>query len=410
MAKVIYKQGTKATYLSLLEKNPNALYFCTDTCELFKGNDLFSDGLRMVDSYDMLPEFKVAADGILYFCLDNGCGYVLSRVRDAWIPVIHGVDGVTIDIGEDGLMHVKSVAIEAVTGLADKLAEIEQQAVKGSNEISISEDGTLKLISISQSKVIGLEDRLAEIEQSIVGGIRYRGSVEKVVDLPADAQQGDLYEVREDNSEWCFNGDQWFEYGKTTNTDRFVERDDLDSLAKMVKYEICDKPTGTLVNYYDKEIRVMCPANTKWQKQSVGATGNANMYYMSFKAYAPEGAVSFKEGDRGVIVDEMFTFDSEFAGTDEFGRNYSICWLALALYDEDSDKWTYFGENSTTNKYIGWDYIVEWYDANGIVIASDCIRINLANESCYISTNPYYVNELRAAVSAVEEGYTWGDM
>jgi hypothetical protein len=157
------------------------------------------------------------------------------------------------------------------------------------------------------------------------------------------------------------------------------------------KYEITSVPDGTLVDYRDKEIRVMCPVDTKWVKQNVGSSGNANMYYMGFKAYAPQGAVSFKEGDRGVIIDEMFDFNGDFAGTDEYGRNYSICWLALASYDAGSDTWTYFGKNSSESKYIGWDYIVEWYNADGIVIASDCVRINLSNENCHSSTKPYYV-------------------
>lgn len=177
-------------------------------------------------------------------------------------------------------------------------------------------------------------------------------------------------------------------------TDKKVE------LAEKVKYEITSKPVGTIVNYGEKEIRVMCPSDTEWVKQNVGETGNANMYYMGFKAYAPENAVSFKEGDHGVIVDKMFTFDDDFAGTDEFGRNYSIVWLALASYDESSNTWSYYGEKSTVNKYIGWDYVVEWYDAEGIMIASDGIRINLSNEECHSSIEPYYMNNAINAANA----------
>lgn len=179
---------------------------------------------------------------------------------------------------------------------------------------------------------------------------------------------------------------------------------EVKAVYKPIKYEITSKPEGTLVDYRDKEIRVMCPENTKWVKQSVGGTGNANMYYMAFKAYAPEGAVSFKEGDRGEIIDEMFTFDSDFAGTDEFGRNYSICWLALASYNESSDTWTYFGKNSTTEKFIGWTYVVEWYNEDGVVIDSDSIRINLSNEKCHSSIEPYYILNVNAEVDAkIEE-------
>lgn len=175
-------------------------------------------------------------------------------------------------------------------------------------------------------------------------------------------------------------------------TDGKVEAAMNEHLTK--KYEITSAPTGTLVNYGEKEIRIMCPADTKWVKQNVGSTGNANMYYAGFKAYAPEGAVGFKEGDQGVIEDEMFDFTGDFAGTDEYGRNYSIVWLALASYDEDSDTWTYFGKNSSTSKYLGWTYIVEWYNADGVVIASDSVRINLSNESCHSSIEPYYVGTM----------------
>lgn len=169
-----------------------------------------------------------------------------------------------------------------------------------------------------------------------------------------------------------------------------------DKLYTRVKYEISHKPDSAIVDYREKEIRVMCPADTEWTQQNVGPTGNANMYYMGFKAYAPEGAVSFKEGDRGVIVDEMFTFDDDFAGIDEFGRKYSICWLALASYN--AGVWTYYGKNSTVNKYIGWTYCVEWYDENGKIIESDCIRINLSNENCHSELLPSYVSAMKVAL------------
>ena len=168
------------------------------------------------------------------------------------------------------------------------------------------------------------------------------------------------------------------------------------------KYEISHKPEGTLVNYRDKEIRVMCPVDTKWTKQNVGSTGNANMHYMGFKAYAPDGAVSFKEDDKAIIEDQtMYYFENnDFAGIDENGRKYSIIWLALASYDETSDTWSYFGAKSTTEKYIGWYYSVEWYDIDGVLIESDCIRINLSNENCHASIEPFYMSNIIKTVNA----------
>lgn len=175
-----------------------------------------------------------------------------------------------------------------------------------------------------------------------------------------------------------------------------VDFDEADARYEPRMYEITSKPVGTLVDYFDKEVRVMCPSGTQFTKQNVGATGNANMYYMGFKAYAPEGAVSFKEDDKAVIEDQtMYYFENnDFAGVDEFGRKYSILWLALASYDETSGTWSYFGANSTVEKYIGWYYSVEWYDAEGVMIASDCIRINLSNEQCHSAIEPYYIGSL----------------
>lgn len=179
-----------------------------------------------------------------------------------------------------------------------------------------------------------------------------------------------------------------------------IDAEEADAKYLSRKYEITHNPVGTLVDYRDKEIRVMCPANTQWVKQNVGSTGNANMYYMGFRAYAPEGAVSFKEDDQATIEDDtMYYFeDNDFAGVDELGRKYSIVWLALASYDESSDTWTYLGEKSSTEKYIGWYYSVEWYDADGVIIASDRVRINLTNEECHLDIEPFYMADVTAEV------------
>ena len=73
-----------------------------------------------------------------------------------------------------------------------------------------------------------------------------------------------------------------------------------------------------------------------------------------------------------------------------FGRKYKNHWFALAMYDETLDVWTYFGNNSTTEKYIGWTYVVEWYDKDGRMIDTDKIRINLSNADCHLALDPYY--------------------
>ena len=166
--------------------------------------------------------------------------------------------------------------------------------------------------------------------------------------------------------------------------------DYMKATTRPIKYEVKNVPAGTSVDYRDKEIRICCPKDAVFTKQNVGPTGNENMYYMSFYAYAPEGAVSFKEGDRGTIVDTMFDFTDSAAGTDAYGRNYSVCWLALASYNPAYDTWTYYGNNSKADDMIGWDYVVEWYGEDGKMISTDKVRINLSNADCHLSYEPCF--------------------
>lgn len=168
-----------------------------------------------------------------------------------------------------------------------------------------------------------------------------------------------------------------------------------DELYESVKYEITHYPAGTIVSYMDKEIRILCPADTEFVQQNSGAGADASAYYVGFKAYAPANAVSFKEDIDKVINDpEMYSFENnEFAGTDKYGRKYSIVWFPVAKLQDDGT-WNYRGSNSSSSKYTGWYYTVEWYDANGKVIDTDTIRINLSNEDCHNNPEPYYMGSL----------------
>lgn len=174
------------------------------------------------------------------------------------------------------------------------------------------------------------------------------------------------------------------------------------TIFKRIKYEISNKPAEALVDYRDKEIRILCPTDTQWELQNVGANGDASRYYVGFKAYAPnDNVVSFKEDLAKTITDEtMYYFvDNEFAGIDAYGRKYSIVWLPVASYDEATTTWTYSGINSSTSRYLGWYYSVEWYDANGKLVDSDTIRINLTNEACHSSIEPFYMGSVVKGVS-----------
>ena len=178
-------------------------------------------------------------------------------------------------------------------------------------------------------------------------------------------------------------------------TDRMVEAAMGEHLTK--KYEIANVPEGTLIDYRENEIRIMVPENAQFTKQTVGEGGDPNCYYATFKTYVPnDNAVGYIEQLGDQIDSEIQTKFS----TDEYGRRYQSTWLALARYDEATNTWAYYGKGSSKERYIGWDFHINWFDANGVAIASDGIRISLSNERCHSLIEPYYVGSMMKEVDA----------
>lgn len=168
-----------------------------------------------------------------------------------------------------------------------------------------------------------------------------------------------------------------------------------------VKYEIVDAPVGTLVDYKDEEIRILIPEGTQFAKQSVGSNGDPNTYYVTLKTYVyNDDVVGYKEIINGQADAEILT-DLK---VDEYGRKYQPTWLGIAKYDESTDTWSYYGANSQTSKYIGWDYTLQMYNADNVMIASDSVRINLSNEDCHSAIEPYYIGKLSKEIDTkIEE-------
>lgn len=515
MANVRFYSGTKQQYLSLATHNPLALYFCDDTGELFKGDILLSDGIRVVPTRADLPSFDCAAEGVVYYITDTRAGFMLAPTRDEWLQTIYApvTDVNSIPEGEE---YNVVTTVGAVRDIEAKIYERINDVAAGSLSSLTAVDGTIVIAdTVNGGKSIGVaiapnagnqlvavEGGLfvpsvvvpeysiekVETEDGFSASYKLKKTVDDAVSYVGDTiniakdlvlQSATLETVTEDGVPYAGAkvGDPYIKmvfnnadasnlyipvsglvdtyvagtgieivdnrisvkladnaHGlvavngaltinlATRKTDGAMSAQDklvVDSIPYVYeakKYDISGTPVGTLVNYGDREIRVMCPADAEFTKQNVGSTGNPNMYYMTFKAYAPDGAASFKEGDRGVIVNEMFGFDGPASGIDEFGRKYSVCWLALASYDANADAWTYFGKNSSDNKYIGWDYVVEWYDENQNKIGFDSVRINLSNESCHYNHMPYYManyatsEDIEEIKDSLEESMVWGEM
>ena len=465
-----YSVKLKSTFEALEAKDSLALYWIAETSELYKGSQLFgvgalatkeAAGLLSAEDKAKLDEL-VAASGKLNLTAVDGTIKLSEIAGGKSIGVaISTQTGNALVAVEDGLFVPAAKEVSVPEYSIEKQA-VAEDGFSVSYKLKRTVDGSSSYVGdvINIGKDMVLQG--ATLEVVIEADVPYVGAVvgDPYIDMAFnDANASHIY-VPVNGLVDTYTAGKGIEVvdGKisvkiaenshglvavdgamtmvlaTAEQDGAMSKEDkvfIDAIptvystiervketAVQVKYEVAYKPEGTIVDYRGKEIRVMCPADTKWVKQNVGDTGNANMYYMGFKAYAPEGAVSFKEDDQDVIEDNtMYYFDNnQFAGVDEFGRKYSIVWLALASYNEVNDTWTYFGAKSSTKKYIGWYYTVEWYDANGVMIDADQIRINLSNEYCHNVATPYYMSNYATMDQFIEledtltDSVTWADL
>ena len=431
---VLFKVGTREQFDAIVTKSEITLYWLSDTQELYKGDVLFGTGALATKSVAGLlsPEDKKKLDELV----------------SGGVSGLSAVDGTIVFTDDENGGKKIGVAISEKEGNA-----------------LVTVEGGLFVASVDltdvQKKLTAVEGSIAQLQEDIVGGIRYKGAVTTMEELPDDAKQGDLYEVTDDGSEWCYNGQKWFEYGSahftpvagngiqvngneiaikiatdsngliavegglsinlaTAENNGAMSKEDkafIDSIPHAYvakKYEITGAPEGTLVNYYEKEIRIMCPNNAEYNLQNVGAGGDANSYYVTLNTFAPAGAVGYVE-HLGGQVDEEILRDIKI---DKYGRRYQPTWLAVAKNSAEAG-WYNYGANSTESKYIGWDYQIDWYNSDNVIISSDNIRINLSNENCHFTSEPYYmagyaesseVENLKVVIQEIEQSYCWGTM
>lgn len=461
-SKVRFFFGTLAKYQALEIKDPLALYFVTDEetgkVYLYKGSQLYaSDALAsaIADGW-MSKEDKInldnltanaitnlqPVDGSIVINSGNKIGVALSAEAGNILALKD--DGLYVDTTGVSIDDVPSYEIEKQSDSGDAVAVYKLKKTVGSNSSYVGDEITIPkdlVISSGSLEIVSETD------------IPYNGAVigEPYLDIVLNNADSDHIYIPVKGLVDTYNAGDGLQLvdgtfsinlGSDANGLHFVDgtlnlalatkdtagamsavdKVALDKLVSLnipttygVAYEISSKPTGTLVNYNGKEIRVMCPADTQWALQQVGEGGDSSKYYIGFKAYAPSSNVnSFKESLAKTMTDQtMYYFvDNEFAGIDENGRKYSIVWLPVAKHNDD-DTWTYYGANSTAGKLIGWDYCVEWYDRNGICVASDLIRINLSNEDVHTSIEPYYMSgyvtdaELK---ETVDNSLVWTEM
>jgi hypothetical protein len=161
---------------------------------------------------------------------------------------------------------------------------------------------------------------------------------------------------------------------------------------------------GLFVTYGDTEVRV----NTQHidinslPPQNAGDGSSASYYYITFRAYAPDGATSVIEGSS----DKMDTEHSTLS-IDNYGRKYTTIWAAIA--NKTGNAWSKFGDRSTVDKYLGFYYNFHWY-ADDKLISKDKVRVILTNDTCHNDLVPDVVarrieDKINVAVKNIENNY-----
>ena len=188
---VLFKIGTRAQFEAIVTKSETTLYWLTDTQELYKGDVLFGTGALATQSAKGLlsPEDKKKLDELV----------------SVGISGLSPVDGTIVLTDDENGGKKIGVAISNQVGNA-------LVAVEGGLFVE-----SVNLTDV-ENRLTAVEGSIIQLQKDIACGIRYKGAVATKNDLPTDAKQGDLYEVTDDGSEWCYNGEKWFEYGSARLT------------------------------------------------------------------------------------------------------------------------------------------------------------------------------------------------
>ena len=461
MANVKFYFGNSEKFNALVEKDQLALYFLEDVQQLWKGDKLFAtgaDATSMVSGL-MSVEDKIKLDELVASQAKSSLAAVDKSIviteteNGKFIGVaISGQEGNALTVVEDGIFvqSVQEVSVPEFTIEKQDIADEGYAAtyklkriVNGESNyvgdvINIGKDmvlqgAILEVVTETDVPYVGaiIGDPYIDMAFNDVNASHVYIPVKGLVDTYSAGIGLELVDgtfsvkiADEANGLVAVDGALKIDLataksaGALSAVDKafidsipnvYASKKFVDAVAKQVKYEISETPYGTLVNYGEKEIRIMCPADAQFVKQSVGVGGDANTYYMTLKVYAPsDAAVGYIEHLGEQVDSEILT---QFS-IDEFGRRYQPTWLGLAKYNETNDTWTYYGEKSSVDKFIGWNYQIDWYDASGVMIASDAVRINLSNEDCHNSVVPHYMNNYVTVeqLGAIEDSFSWGEL
>ena len=231
---VRFFSGTRVQYDSLkTPRNPLGLYFCSDTKELFWGDRLLTDGIRVVPTFKDLPALASAADGVVYYITESRNGYTLSPDRSEWLQTIYAPATDAYKVPENELYNTVTT-VGAVRDIEAKIYETLEERI-ANIEIGTSSSGIKTLyfagVKFDESDGAITIDRLC--------ALRALG-----FDIPEDSDINEIEFVTKDYIDTQIAAIE----AKIPNIDNLVTQLELETTLNSIEQSYVTKET--LVNNY----------------------------------------------------------------------------------------------------------------------------------------------------------------
>jgi hypothetical protein len=170
MANVRFIRTTKIKHLNRETYDPNALYFCEDTQEIYKGQHPYTEGIKVIPTKADLPSCPNAADGVVYFITETKSGYMMSLDRTEWLQTIYApvTDAYTIPESE---MYTTVTTVGAVRDIEAKIYQRIEEVVSGGGLSGLTPvDGTITIVdNADKGKSIGVA--ISPIEGNVLTAV-----------------------------------------------------------------------------------------------------------------------------------------------------------------------------------------------------------------------------------------------
>ena len=95
------------------------------------------------------------------------------------------------------------------------------------------------------------------IRETLSGIYTFKGSVDTFKDLPSNAEVGDVYDVREDNANYAWTGDQWDSLGSVLDLSGYATKSEIPTTANQVGALPNTTKYGFGLSYTDNTLKLL---------------------------------------------------------------------------------------------------------------------------------------------------------